>query len=455
MLGLRQQIRRDPAGLAALRKDHRFRGPSMQIDRAIRAHELLRRGHVTIPRPEYFIHSRKVARPVSQCGNPLSPADPRDRLHPKKISRCKQFGARLGANNHDAPHPSHLRRHHGHQQSRDQRKSPAGNVAPDRFNRSHDLADPHAALNIKRPSHRHLFFSHAPDIPRRLAHSAHEASVHDASSSAKIAPPNPHRPAANISAIKPQGPLDKRPIPPPPHIRNNPRRHTLSRAIPLAASQQQLLHHPAIKPKDPHHSTILFKGYSTIPCALAAFNLGKICRTTASSTIVFTATHPGSLKVEIVGFCSAGNTFSTALKSSRRTFSINPTLLEARIAPCSINTIFSAFSFFQASAAAARFIMNTVADSSTVSTILNRCARSEAPVSVTSTIASASCGTFTSVAPQEKSTRARTSCRAKNPSVIFTISVAITFPAKSPTERIAESSGTASTQRTRAILCLA
>src|SRR5271155_3236104 len=455
MLGLRQQIRRDPAGIAALRKNHRFRRSGVQIDRAIRANQLLRRGHVTIPRSKDFIHSRNAARPVSQRSNRLSPANPSDRIHAKKIRRSQQFRARLRTNDYDPRHSSYSRRNHGHQQSRDQRKSPAGNVAPDRFNRSHDLADTHAALNIKRPSHRNLFFSHAPDIPRRLAHSAHEASVHDASSSAKIAPPNPHRPAANISAIKPQGPLDKRPIPPPPHIRNNPRRHTLSRAIPLAASQQQLLHHPAIKPKDPHHSTILFKGYSTIPCALAAFNLGKICRTTASSTIVFTATHPGSLKVEIVGFCSAGSTFSTPLRSSRRTFSINPTLLEARIAPCSISTMFSAFSFFQASAAAARFIIKTVADSSTVSTILNRCARSEAPVSVTSTIASASCGTFTSVAPQEKSTRARTSCRAKNPSVIFTISVAITFPSKSPTARIAESSGTASTQRTRAIRCLA
>jgi len=37
---------------------------------------------------------------------------------------------------------------------------------------------------------------------------------------------------------------------------------------------------------DAHQSTILFKGYSTIPWALAAFSFGKICRTTASSTMV-------------------------------------------------------------------------------------------------------------------------------------------------------------------------
>jgi len=36
---------------------------------------------------------------------------------------------------------------------------------------------------------------------------------------------------------------------------------------------------------DAHQSTILFNGYSTIPCALAALSFGRICRTTASSTI--------------------------------------------------------------------------------------------------------------------------------------------------------------------------
>ena len=46
---------------------------------------------------------------------------------------------------------------------------------------------------------------------------------------------------------------------------------------------------------------------------------------------------------------------------------------------------------------------------------------------MTSTMASASCGTFTSVAPQENSTRALTPWRARYFSVMCTTSVAMTF----------------------------
>jgi hypothetical protein len=52
--------------------------------------------------------------------------------------------------------------------------------------------------------------------------------------------------------------------------------------------------------------------------------------------------------------------------------------------------------------------MSCVFDSSTVSTMRSLLARSDDPVSVTSTIASASTGGFTSVAPQLNSTLAVT-----------------------------------------------
>ena len=57
--------------------------------------------------------------------------------------------------------------------------------------------------------------------------------------------------------------------------------------------------------------------------------------------------------------------------------------------------------------------MSCVFDSSTVSMIRSRLARSDDPVSVTSTMASASIGGFTSVAPHENSTLTLTPCRAK------------------------------------------
>jgi len=57
--------------------------------------------------------------------------------------------------------------------------------------------------------------------------------------------------------------------------------------------------------------------------------------------------------------------------------------------------------------------MNCVFDSISVSMMRRRLARSDEPVSVTSTIASASTGGFTSVAPQENSTLTFTFFAAK------------------------------------------
>src|SRR5579864_4983098 len=101
------------------------------------------------------------------------------------------------------------------------------------------------------------------------------------------------------------------------------------------------------------HSTILFSGYSTIPCAPAAFKRGMIERTTSSSMIVFTAIHAGSLSVETVGFLSAGSTASTAARCSLRTFSMMPTFVYAAIAPESRRKILEIFSDFHVSDAAA------------------------------------------------------------------------------------------------------
>ena len=99
--------------------------------------------------------------------------------------------------------------------------------------------------------------------------------------------------------------------------------------------------------------------------------------------------------------------------------------------------------------------INCVFDSSTVSMILSLLARSDEPVSVTSTMASANTGGFTSVAPQLNSTFAVTPCAARYRPVVATSSVAMILPSRSFTRWNADDSGTASTQRTLPKLCLA
>src|SRR6185437_8323713 len=71
--------------------------------------------------------------------------------------------------------------------------------------------------------------------------------------------------------------------------------------------------------------TILLRGYSTMPCAPASFRRGMITRTVDSSRMVFTASHSPSLRGDMVGFFSAGRTFSTAVRSAVRTLSMSPT----------------------------------------------------------------------------------------------------------------------------------
>ena len=92
-------------------------------------------------------------------------------------------------------------------------------------------------------------------------------------------------------------------------------------------------------------------------------------------------------------------------------------------------------------------------DSMTVSMMRRRLARRVEPVSVASTMASASSGGLTSVAPHENSTLTGTPSRWNQASVTRTSSVAMVAPARSCGVRYFESSGAASTQRTLRKLC--
>ncbi len=86
---------------------------------------------------------------------------------------------------------------------------------------------------------------------------------------------------------------------------------------------------------------------------------------------------------------------------------------------------------FSGSSQLSRLAMNCVVLSSTVSTTRSLLARSELPVSVTSTMASASSGSLASVAPQLNSTLAVTPWSASQRLVTPTSSVATILPSRS------------------------
>src|SRR5580692_5676305 len=91
---------------------------------------------------------------------------------------------------------------------------------------------------------------------------------------------DPRAAAAKIDAIQLFHPRCERYIAALPYIGDDIRSDQLGFTVALAPRAEEILFYGGSEFKDAHQSTILFNGYSTIPWALAAFNFGKICRTT-------------------------------------------------------------------------------------------------------------------------------------------------------------------------------
>src|SRR5258708_10506065 len=224
------------------------------------------------------------------------------------------------------------------------------------------MTDPDSRLGFECPWAGDLFFGDTANVFRGSYNGAQKFGTDAPLRRAYFLPGNPNAVAREIQIVQFFRPGEKSGIAAFAHIGNDFGSDGMGFLIALRTAREQPLLDSRCEPENAHHSTILFKGYSTIPCALAAFSFGRICRTTASSMMVFIATQSGSLKVEIVGFLSAGRTPRTACRSSRWTFKSKPTLLAAAMAPCSIRIRLSAFSRFQESADAARFMMNTISE---------------------------------------------------------------------------------------------
>src|SRR6266436_4289102 len=317
MFCLRQKISRNPARITVFAENNRFSWAGRQIDRTIAAHKLLGGGDVLIARSEKFFDARNRLGAVGKCGNGLSAADASDALDPEDGSGCKKRGVWPRANDFNLGHAGDDGRHDGHDQGGDERELSPGNVAADGFDRAHDLADLHAGLDLDRPRLRQLLFRNTPDIARGVFDGADKIHRRLPADGANFAFRGPQIFVPKISTVELLSPREQCRVPTLTNVGDDLGCHSLRFRITLLPRTQKLFLNRGCELYDAHQSTILFKGYSTIPCALAALSFGKICRTTASSTIVLIATHSGSLKAEIVGFFSAGSTPSTAARSSR------------------------------------------------------------------------------------------------------------------------------------------
>ncbi len=141
----------------------------------------------------------------------------------------------------------------------------ARNVAADGLNGAHDLPDAYAGFDFNLPGSRQLLFRHALDVPCRMFHGLQKLAAYVACGGSHLVTRNPNAVASQLQVVQLLRPREYRRIPAMPDVANDPGRDPLRRDVPVVARAQELFFHGGRQWKDPHYSTILFKGYSTIP----------------------------------------------------------------------------------------------------------------------------------------------------------------------------------------------
>ena len=178
-------------------------------------------------------------------------------------------------------------------------------------------------------------------------------------------------------------------------------------------------------------SMILLSGYSTMPQAPAAFRRGMMWRTVSSSMIVLSAIHAGSASGDSVGVLKGRQDAEHPLDVHLPHVHHQPDLPLGGHRALEHEDEIVHLLALPLVGAAAGLAMNRVVLVRRSQTMRRLFARRLEPVSVTSTMASASLGGFTSVAPQLNSTCAVTPWVASQLRVMFTTSVAMRLPWRS------------------------
>ena len=135
MLGLRQQVQRDPVRVVVAVGDHQNLGRSgNHVDANPAKHPALGGGDIGVARAGDLVHRRNGFGAVSQRRNRLRPADAVDLIHPRDL-RCQQHqridhapGRR--ASDHQPRHPGNLGRNGIHQHRRGVRGQSPRHIKP-------------------------------------------------------------------------------------------------------------------------------------------------------------------------------------------------------------------------------------------------------------------------------------------------------------------------------------
>src|SRR5579885_2594564 len=399
VLGLREHVGGEPLRVALSREDDNFGGSGDEVDAGLAGDELFGGRDIDVAGANDAIDAGHGFRAVGQRGDGLGTAHAEEVRHAEPFREAQNFRAGVRASGADGFHSGHLRGNHVHEQSRGQRIPAGGRIGAHGIERADDLAEAAAVTAIQVMLLRKLKLRIFADIRGGggyglLEIGSQRGSAIQAASQAGC--------AAKLQVV-----FDDGGVAAGADSGEDGSDHALGLFEALRFARKKREGVLVIEDFD-HNITILFNGYSTMPWAPASLRRGMIVRTVDSSRMVFTASQLPSLSGEMVGFFKAGSTASTAPRRSFSTFSIKPTLPSALMAPSSSMRISSSLRRLCGSFHESRLAMSWVLDSSTVSTMRSLFARSDDPVSVTSTMASASTGGFTSVAPQLNSTFAVT-----------------------------------------------
>ena len=165
VLGLRDEVRRNPRRPAGRREHGNLARSGEEIDGAVLRDERLGRGDVGIAWSDDAIDARHSGRAVGQRCDGVRAAEPEEPRHSRLERRIHDGRIRLRTDRDDVRHARHARRNRGHEQGRGQGIAAPRDVAADTIERQHPLPDPDAWHRADRPRARPLLLCHRADVP--------------------------------------------------------------------------------------------------------------------------------------------------------------------------------------------------------------------------------------------------------------------------------------------------
>src|SRR5258708_2948075 len=359
MLSLRDHIAGNEARLAFVAQNNCFRRSGEKVNRAIKRDLLFRRRDIQISRSYDLRHFRHRLSSVSQCSHSVSTADTIELAHTQKL-RCGQRLLCWTRRDHaDLLYSRHLRGYDSHQNGGRQGIASPRYIASDRLQRTNDLPYFHSGQNRSPPLLRLLGFAILPDIVRsslycisKFCRNTGPCFFHFLLRNAQRLfgkKAVPFLRVATHTAVTALADI----VHNPPHWLFHPRQSCMT---PLLQLTHRALR--ALAFQNPHQSTTLFSGYSTLPSAFAILSCAMILHALLSSIMLLTAPHSPALTGDIVTSLIATNPARTSGRSCLRTFSISPTRPWAWIAPQSISARFSILRRFSGTVHAVLFAMS-------------------------------------------------------------------------------------------------